>query len=118
MNSSYVYSRTAASWRLAFLHAGKMLHFLTRALLLSLASMGLGWAWLCCWLEHFASSKATTAWIIPATGSASGRNRRPVVLADRNSLQHVTQHLSQHVSQHVSQPRTIDSLIRSKEAHV
>ena len=118
MNSSYVYSRTAASWRLAFSYAGKTLHFLTRALLLSLASTGLGWAWLCCWLERFSSSKATTAWIIPATASASGRNRQPVVLADRNSPQHVSQHLSQHLPQHLSQPRTIDSLIRSKEAHI
>ena len=101
MNSSHVYSRAAVSWRLAFVHAGKTLHFLTRALLMSLASFGSALSWLCCWLDHFGSSKVPTAWLIrPASPSATApESPSHVVLMERPART----------------PRTIDSLIRSRE---
>ena len=65
MNSSYIYSRTGVSWRLCFVHAGKLLHYLTRALLMSLASAAMAVAWLFCWLDRFNSSKSPNSWMLP-----------------------------------------------------
>ncbi len=92
-----------ASWRLVFVHAGKVVHFLTRALLMSLALTGLTLAWLCCWLDRFRSSGDATGWIIPVKAAAPLPERHAtVVLAER----------------HQSQPRTIDSLIQEKGVRV
>jgi hypothetical protein len=87
-----------------FVHAGKMVHFLTRALLLSLALASLSLAWLCCWLDRFRCSGDATGWIIPVKPAAAPLPERhcPTVLAER--LQ--------------PQPRTIDSLIRNKGVRV
>lgn len=98
MDSSYVYSRTADSWRLAFVHAGKLLHFLTRALLMTLASASLALAWLCCWIDRFRSNKGT-AWLISVTPTTAPATGEPLIRADRLAP---------------PQPRTIDSLIRSR----
>jgi hypothetical protein len=107
MDAEALYSRTGDSWRLAFVHASKLLHYLTRALLLSAASASLVLAHLFCWLDRFRSSRGATAWLIrpnsnpiPPAPPASGR-QRPVEFSGRPYLQ----------------PRTIDSLIRNKEAH-
>lgn len=97
MDSSYVYSRAADSWKLSFLHAGKLLHFLARAFLMTIASACLLLAWLCCWIDRFRSNKST-AWIIPVA-PASARQRR---------LQ----------PERLPQPQTIDSLIRSKASRM
>jgi hypothetical protein len=104
VNPDAVYSRTAICWQLAFVHAGKMLHFLTGALLLSLASAGLGFAWLCCWLDRFRSSKGATGWIISArqTTQPDSEPHRPVAVAER----------LQPFALERAQSRTIDSLIR------
>ncbi len=97
MNASILISRTAVSWRLAFVHAAQMFHYLMRALLLSLASVGFGFAWLCCSSDHFRSSKSTTAWIIFPNSSPqfTPEHPCPVALEERD-------------------PRTIDSLIRNR----
>jgi len=103
VNLAAVFSRSLASWRLVFVHAGKMVHFLTRALLMSLALAALALAWLCCWLDRFRSSGDATGWIIPVKAAASLPERYPTaVLAER----------------HQGQPRTIDSLIQEKEVRV
>jgi hypothetical protein len=99
MDSSYVYSRTADSWRLVFVHAGKLLHFLMRALLMTLASAGLALAWLCCWVDRYRSGKGA-AWLIPVTSEPAYASGRPLMRADRLDLD--------------PEPRTIDSLIRTK----
>jgi hypothetical protein len=110
MNSKAVYSRTLVSWRLAFNHAGLMLHFLTRALLLSLASAGLVFAYLCCWLDRMRSNSKATEWIISPKSAEPPEPElhRPSVTGER----------LQPVSLERNQPRTIDSLIRNKEVRV
>ncbi len=106
MNPAAIYSRTGVSWQLAFVHAGKMLHHLKSALLLSLASAGLGLAWLCCWLDRFLSGRRAGSWIIsarpaqrirpePARPAAVPEKLRPLAF-ERNK------------------PRTIDSLIHNE----
>jgi len=64
MESKYIYSRTTNSWRLTFVHAAKFVHFLTRALLMTTASAGIGLAGLCCWIDRFRSSKENS-WMMP-----------------------------------------------------
>jgi hypothetical protein len=85
VNSNVLLSRTAASWRLAFVHAARTLHFLMRAALLSLASLGYGFTWLCCSLDRFRSRKNATAWIIFPSSSPQPAAERPcpVVLEER-----------------------------------
>jgi len=103
VNLTTVFSRFLASWCLVFVHAARTVHFLTRALLMSLALAGLTFAWLCCWLDRFRSSGDATGWIIPVKAAAPFPDRHPqTVLAER----------------HQGQPRTIDSLIRDKEVRV
>jgi hypothetical protein len=96
MDLTAVFFRTQASWRLVFVHAGRMVHFL--------ALGGLGLAWLCCWLDRFRSRRDATGWIIPLKQMAAPIPRRPclAVLAER----------------YQPQPRTIDSLIRNKGVRV
>ena len=107
MNLDTVCSRTAICWQLAFVHAGKMLHHLTSALLMSLASAGLGMAWLCCWLERFCSGKRATSWIISPHAA-------PLNSSDRVATTGVER--LQPFAMGRPQPRTIDSLIRNKGA--
>jgi len=130
VNTKALFTRTLASWRLAFDHAGQMLNFLTRAVLLSLASASVGLAFLFCWVDRFRSSKAAE-WVIPGRAVAPGKmvtsersaaigrmaapmpkteRRRPVAVAERYPVpkQDRTHH----------QPRTIDSMIRSKGARL
>ncbi len=64
MESRYVYSRTASSWQLTFVHAAKTAHLLTRALLMTTASAGMAMAGLCCWIDRFRSSKGAS-WMMP-----------------------------------------------------
>lgn len=106
MNPGAVYSRTVISWQLAFVYAGKMLHHLTSAVLMSLASAGLGFAWLCCWLDRVRAGKRATSWIISAHPASrrDSEERPPVAAVER----------VQPFMQGRNQPRTIDSLIRNK----
>jgi hypothetical protein len=107
VNLDTVCSRTAICWQLAFVHAGKTLHHLTSALLMSLASAGLGMAWLCCWIERFCSSKHATSWIIsPHSAPLDSTAREVTIGADK----------LQPFAMGKPQPRTIDSLIRNKGA--
>jgi hypothetical protein len=69
-----------------------------RALLLSLASVGIGLAWLCCSLDRFRSSKSTTAWIIFPNSSSQSTPEHPCPVALDEERD----------------PRTIDSLIRNR----
>jgi hypothetical protein len=106
-----VFSRTVASWRLAFMYAGQSVHFLIRAVLLSFASLGLVFARLCCWADRVRSSRSATEWIIPIKmPDQSSESRRPIVMLERPS--------SRAEQEYQPQPRTIDDLIRNKEARV
>jgi hypothetical protein len=86
-----------------------MLHFLTRSLLLSLASIGVTFALFCCWLDRFRSDKGT-AWIIPVKAAAVPPAERfqPMAVPARRRQPRAPERMPH-------QPRTIDSLIRSKE---
>lgn len=108
VNFGAVYSRSVISWKLAFVYAGKMLHHLTSAILMTLASAGLGFAWLCCWLDRFRSGKQATSWILSARPAArpAAELRSPDATAER----------MQPITLGRTQPRTIDSLIRNKGA--
>jgi hypothetical protein len=138
MDSSAVYSRTGDSWRLSFVHACKLLHYLTRALLLSVASASLGLAWFCCWIDRFRSSRDSTAWLIhpdpnpnnsaaraPDTYEPAARANEayaPAAGSRETALPHepaASKNWRQQRPVEVAarpylQPRTIDSLIRSK----
>lgn len=110
MSPNNLISRTAVSWRLAFMHGAQAFHYLMRALLLSLASVGFALTWLCCSLDRFRSSKNPTAWIISPFPKASSQPvpepPRPIVLEERN--QPCTPEMVQ------VHPRTIDSLLRGR----
>jgi hypothetical protein len=122
MNANAVLSRATASWGLAFVHASKTLHFLNRALLLSAASVALGLAWLFCWLDRFGSLKASTKWLIypfPAAASEPvGRSvERPEMRANmRPDVRPVMRQPVALGERRQAAPRTIDSLIRNREA--
>ncbi len=84
-----------------------MLRHLKSALLMTLASAGVGFAWFCCWLDRFLSGRGSS-WIIsarPARREAAGSLRRE---AAYEKLQPIA------IGR--TQPRTIDSLIRNREA--
>jgi hypothetical protein len=113
MNSGPVYSRTVIGWQLTFVHAGKTLHHLKSALLMSLASAGLGLAWFCCWLDRFLSGKRAGSWII-SPHDADRRELeqrpaveppRPIAVVERSSPPAFGQ----------NRARTIDSMIREKD---
>jgi hypothetical protein len=109
LNLAFVYSRAVISWQLVFSHASKMLRHLKSALLMTLASAGVGFAWFCCWLDRFLSGNGSS-WIIsarPAQREAAER-LRPEVVAEK----------LQPVAMGRTQPRTIDSLIRNKGAGI
>lgn len=107
MNLAFVYSRAVISWQLVFSHASRMLRHLKSALLMTLASAGVGLAWFCCWLDRFLSGSGTS-WIISA---------RPAERKAAESLrQEVAPEKLQPIAVGRTQPRTIDSLLRSKEA--
>jgi len=108
VNSDSVFSRTVASWKLSLVYSGKMLHYLTRAVLLSLASAGMGFAWCCCWLDQFRSTSSTAAWLIPGRAAvlADPERHSTVMLAER--------YQSRGSGRPTVAPRTIDSLIRNK----
>ena len=93
------------------MHAARVIHYLTRAILLSLASVALGFAWLCCWLDRFRSNRGA-AWITPARASDAPSPKRhvPVALDDKYPVR-VAERSQQ-------EPRTIDSLIRSRGVRV
>jgi hypothetical protein len=112
VNPDAVYSRTVICWQLAFAHAGKLLHFLTSAVLMSLASAGLGFAWLCCWLDRFRSSRGPAGWMISV-------KRAPEREAPRESAVGVeVEERFQPLALKRTQLRTIDSLIRGKGARI
>jgi hypothetical protein len=104
LNLAAVFSRTMVSWQLAFVHLGKTLHFLMRALLLTVALVGCMVAWLCCWLDRFRSSRDAGAWIIPVR-----LERVPLVELDRPE---------RFAERGQAQPRTIDRLIQAKGVRV
>jgi len=109
VRSETVFARTSASWRLAFMYAGQTVHFLIRAVFLSLASVGLVLAWLCCWLDRFRSSRAATAWIIPLKAPAQSSGRHGSISLMQNP---------QPRTEEKPKPRTIDGLIRNKGIRV
>jgi hypothetical protein len=93
------------------MYAAKMLHYLIRALLLSVACAGLVLAWLCCWIDRFRSGKSATSWIISTQLSRKKTETErcgPVAVAEAY----------QPLKLNVNQPRTIDSMIRNKERRV
>lgn len=110
MNSSYVYSRTKVSWHLSFVYAGKLLHYLTRSALMSVASLAMGLAWLCCWLDRFGSSKSSDGWMLPVAPpmpSATSLEAAGLSMAGMETATNV-------MSIDFDDDRTIDSLIRGK----
>lgn len=104
MDIAAVFSRAMVSWQLAIVHLGKMVHFLMRALLLTVALVGCTVAWLCCWLDRFRSSRDAGAWIIPVR--LEGVPLRELDRAERSA------------GREQPQARTIDSLIQAKGARV
>jgi len=104
VDSGSVYSRTLNSWQLTAVYSGKMLHFLTRALLLTLASAGMGFAWLCCWLDRFRCGNSAGSWMIPGRMATMQDTERrcPETHSPRIAARY--------------QPRTIDGMIRSRSA--
>lgn len=109
MNLAFVYSRAVISWQLVFSHASKMLRHLKSALLMTLASAGVGLAWFCCWLDRYLSGSGTS-WIISARQAErkAAESRHPETASEK----------LQPIAMGRTQPRTIDSLIRNKEAGV
>lgn len=106
MDSDFVYSRTVVSWRLAICYAFRTLHYGFRAALFSLASAGLGFAWLCCWLDRVRCSRKNS-WMVP--GSA-------VRLHQVEEQYTAAQHRGHTAVRYQMQPRTIDSMMRNRGA--
>jgi hypothetical protein len=113
MNSEIVYSQTATSWEMVFIHLGKTLQHLKSALLMSLAAAATGFAWFCCWLDRFLSGKRAGSWIIsPRRAEQSipelqyAEPLRPTAVAEKMPP----------LSFERNHGRTIDSLIREKDS--
>ena len=104
--------RSPGGWRLS--HLAQTIHYLMRAILLSLASVGFGLAWLFCSLDRFRSSKGTTAWLIFPNSSPESAPERPSPAEFEERHQSCTADRPQHQPQ----PRTIDSLIRNRGVRV
>jgi hypothetical protein len=98
-------ARALTAWQLTFSHAAKMLRHLQSAILFSLALLGLGFAWLCCWVERFVTGKRTGFGITLTREDRSRHAAPPAPFAERKI---------QPLTLERKPPRTIDSLIQSQ----
>ncbi len=106
-----VYTRTLLSWKLTLAHIAKALGHLKSALLLTLASAAMGFAWLCCWLESFLSGRRATAWLLPLHCAGESVPKPAQKPAAAPVLASVHPFAMPH-----SVPRTIDGLLRTRNA--
>ncbi len=119
VNGEPLYTKTLICWKLTLAYFGKTLACLNSALLLTLASAGMGLAWLCCWLERFLNGRRATTWLLPLRRAAE-RSPMPeseeadmrVSVADASP----TPAKAQPFVMQNRAPRTIDGLLRTRSA--
>jgi len=128
VNGEPVYTKTLICWKLTLAYLTKTLACLNSALLLTLASAGMGFAWLCCWLERFLNGRRATAWLLPlhrAAERSTMPEAEPVAMpisvpdsAHPNLANNAAPTLAkvQPFAMPHRAPRTIDGLLRTRNA--
>ena len=119
VNGEPLYTKTLICWKLTLAYLGKTVGCLNSALLLTLASAGMGLAWLCCWLERFLNGRRATAWLLPLRRAAE---RSPMPESEQAAMRisvptaSPTPSKGQPFVMPHRAPRTIDGLLRTRNA--
>ena len=123
VNGEPLYTKTLICWKLTLAYLGKTVGCLNSALLLTLASAGMGLAWLCCWLERFLNGRRATAWLLPLRRAAE---RSPMPESEQAAMRISVPDPVPTASPTLAKgqpfvmphraPRTIDGLLRTRNA--